>query len=406
MSLIRGCPQPPTSSLPPLRSLDALTEEDILASLHNLRALYCPLSSALTFYGEKSKSDSPLSKPHTQPVDSGYVSGDEGGSANEDDEDVLDSLRADGFERNYALRWLTGFIARSEGLSIWSSEDECERAVDQASYVLASFSSTVEQDADEKDSGITRNFQFDVGPMLFTSTDVPAKVEVKLMDKPIGTGNDHTDVGLQSWGASIVFSDLICAKPERFDITKLSDSPRVIELGAGTGLVGLTLAKLLPYLGYSNADVVATDYHSAVLANLQDNVKANFQEMVPPPLQTCVLDWSAPTFEAPLDRLADLIVATDVIYAPEHAIWIRDCVGHYLKPNGVFWLMATVRQNGKFEGISDTVASAFGNVDYLPRDNMGRKLRILEEERIQKRSGIGRGDETGYDLFKIGWSEA
>ena len=35
--------------------------------------------------------------------------------------------------------------------------------------------------------------------------------------------------------------------------------------------------------------------------------------------------------------------------------------------------------------------------------NDGRVLTILDEEWIEKRPGVGRGDESGYRLFRIGW---
>lgn len=402
MSLISGQLQAPTSSLPPLRSLDDSSEEVIFSALRNLYALYCPLSSALIFQQPKTKCAAPVSEVPTPLVDSGYVSGDED-EEKRDDADALEMLRADSFERNHATSWLTGFIARAEGLSIWSAEEACESAIDQASYVLASFSSTAEENQDDDDIDIVRNFSFDLG----TSTadgEQPTKIQIQLLDKAIGARSDHTDVGLQSWGASIVFSDLLCASPERFGLTTLCHAPRVLELGAGTGLVALTLAKLFPLLGSTDAKIVATDYHAAVLANLKDNVTANFPDPASPSLKACILDWATPTFDAPLDEPADLIVATDVIYAPEHAIWLRDCVAAYLAPNALFWLMVAHRRDGKFEGISDTVTSAFSNPADLPRDKAGRALSILSEERVEKRRGIGRGDESHYNLFKIGWS--
>ena len=34
----------------------------------------------------------------------------------------------------------------------------------------------------------------------------------------------------------------------------------------------------------------------------------------------------------------------------------------------------------------------------------GQTLTILDEEWIEKRPGVGRGDESGYRLFRIGWA--
>ncbi|KAH8682272.1 putative methyltransferase-domain-containing protein [Xylariales sp. PMI_506] len=406
MSLSVPLPTPPTTSLPSLRSLEGLTGDVVFSALRNLYALYCPVSSALIFPRKKPKV--PLGEALTPLVDSGYVSGDDGEQDDDDGEvDALESLRADAFERNFAERWLTGFIARAESLPCWSSNDECETAVDQASYVLASFSTTADEPLDGEDEGLLREFSFALGGSS-AGADQPGSelLQVRLVDKPISTGTDHTDVGLQSWGASIIFSDLICGSPERFGLTRLGSSPQVLELGAGTGLVGLTLARLLPRLGAADANVVATDYHPAVLENLRENVAANCTPESAPRMEVCLLDWSAPSFEPPLDKPADMIVATDVVYAPEHAVWLRDCVGRYLAPNGSFWLMATVRENGKFEGISNTVQAAFTNVDDPPRAADGRVLMILGSEKLAKRSGVGRGDESGYNLFRIGWAAA
>lgn len=196
-----------------------------------------------------------------------------------------------------------------------------------------------------------------------------------------------------------------------------------------------------------SATVIATDYHPTVLENLRANIAENF----PPPaisttaeeehednnnnnevgggvgvtVDACQLDWSAPALGAlpALDAAvpADVLVATDVVYAPEHAAWLRDCAARLLRPGGVFWLMATVRPNGKFEGISDTVRAAFataspqrngsnannplGDNSETKENNEGdRSLAILSEEWLEKRKGIGRGDESGYRLFRIGWA--
>ncbi|KAI1377092.1 hypothetical protein F4677DRAFT_67094 [Hypoxylon crocopeplum] len=402
-----GLPLSPTSSLPPLRSLTALSEEQVFSALDNLQELYCPVSLSRAV-----RSQLEVKKPHgdvpAEPVDSGYVSEDDEDKdkddLNIDTEDLIDALRADVFERNFAIRWLTTLIARSEELQL-DDEDERERMVDKASYVLASFTKAANEN-EEEDTGITRNFSFDLDCSPApgspepneSSIDKNVVIELRLHDGP-HTTTDHTDVGLQSWGASIVFSDLICTSPARFGLahTQLGPSPRIIELGAGTGLVSLVLAKALPHLGVRDAALIATDYHPAVLANLQSNIKLTRVNV-----ETCALDWSAPVLEAPLNVPADILMATDVVYALEHAIWLRDCATRLLSPDGVFWLMMTVRPNGRFEAVVDSVETAFQGTH--PRTPEGRYLTILGNENVEKRRGIGRGDESGYKLFRIGWA--
>ncbi|KAF2677068.1 hypothetical protein K458DRAFT_424256 [Lentithecium fluviatile CBS 122367] len=385
MSLSPHC-LPPSSSLPPARSLHSATEETIVSALHNLQALYCPLRLPTAFTQEKNVT---YASPQ---VDSGYVSEDEDEIAEleqvQDAEEALATLRADEFERTVAVRWLTGLIARADELA-FECEDRRDRVVDDAAFILASFSDTP---GHEKDESLTRDFSF---PLASSGT-----IDIRLNDAPL-SGTDHTDVGLQSWGASIVFSGLMCATPKRFGLDQLPADASIIELGAGTGLVSLALAKLLPHFSVQNPSILGSDYHPAVLENLRVNIATNFPSSTLP-IDTMLLDWASPPAE--LESTADVIFAADVVYAPEHAIWLRDCVARLLKPNGVFWLVVTVRKHGKFDGIPDTTETAF-RCPGCP-DKNGRVLRMVEKTMLDKQRGIGRGDESGYMLFKIGWVAA
>ncbi|KAH7324497.1 methyltransferase [Stachybotrys elegans] len=392
---------PPSSSLPPLARLTSLSYVDLVAALQSLSAIYCPLAFELDADVPK-----PLSKVLAQSADSGYASGVE--EDQEEDQQLgnlqdIACLRHDAFERNLSERWLTGFLARAEGLPCLDSDDKLQRALDKASCVLESFyATTAPEDDDDDEQTYTRKFSF---PLALPDGGEPSPVEVELNDGLAGKNSqDPDDVGLQSWGAAIVVSGLMCETPARFGLTEasLGSRPRIVELGAGTGLISLVLAKMLPQLGMPEAKIIATDYHPAVLANLRANILTNFPAATCTPIEDSFLDWSAPALEAPLDVPADMLVATDVVYAREHAVWLRDCAARMLKPNGVFWLVATVRQNGRFEGISETVEAAFAADDGV-QDASGRKLRILQAEALEKRQNIGRGDESGYKMFRIGW---
>ncbi|KAJ1335512.1 protein-lysine N-methyltransferase EEF2KMT [Microdochium nivale] len=460
----------PTASLPSLRNPACLTEDCISAAIDNLVALYCPLSSVVAL----SNTTAPAKRSHlgyatpattsgtatpslaVPLVDSGYASGvDEFQTEDDFDDDdstpscrpraaaasqqhqlkmALAALRADHYERAFAERWLTTFLARSEEI-VLGSGDYCDdgdeirqQLVDKAACVLGSFHSALDDGQD--DEGVVRNLSFDLAPS--GSATSPSTIEVQLNDGALSS-TDHTDVGLQSWGASIIFSELACDTPERFGLTReeLGPAPRIVELGAGTGLVSLVLGKLLPWLDVPSPLVVATDYHAAVLGNLDANIATNFPSQsgsigaTGPSVVACALDWAGPSFAPPLDKPCDMLVATDVVYAPEHAIWLRDCAARLLASNGVFWLMATVRTAGKFEGISDTVQAAFAaegcppepvsaslsssnddsvEEDLAPGGRRPRVLRIMEEQVLERPGGVGHGDESGYKLFRIGWA--
>lgn len=207
-------------------------------------------------------------------------------------------------------------------------------------------------------------------------------------------------VGLQSWASSILLAERICANPGRFgfEVTKRGESLRVLELGAGTGLLSIAAARILARAQLRPPPlIVATDFHPDVLANLQRNVDTNDDAGG---VLVRELDWSRPNLDgAPFDRAFDVILAADVVYEPPHASWIADCVAALLaRPAGVLWMIIALRTGGRHEGLSSTVIEAFS------REQSGAKLAILEEETLRRIDGHGRADETGYKLFKIGWS--
>ncbi|KAJ8108339.1 hypothetical protein ONZ43_g6453 [Nemania bipapillata] len=398
-------PLPPSSSLPPLRSLNDQLESSILSLLGSLHTLYCPLPTSQAFEANSAPKDLPIA------ADSGYASDND---ENSGDEEQGFELRDDPYERAFAERWLTGFLGRAEDLTCFESDESRQGAIDKASSVLASFFSQDEEDLE--DTEITRDYHFTLnldsceierdGESMGSQT-----ITVQLTDGLAGRDNaDHTDVGLQSWGAAFVFTELMCATPAQLKFTKgaLGPAPRIIELGAGTGLVGIALGKILPRVGVSSPTIIATDFHPTVLANLEANITKNFsstgqdKDAIFPTVLAAPLNWETPDLSPPLDKQADVLVATDVIYDPEHALWLRDCAARMLKPNGIFWLMLTVRTTGKFEGISETVRASFNGRDGL-RNPQGRVLTILDEERFARPDGIGRGDESEYRLFRIGW---
>ncbi|KAJ8125102.1 hypothetical protein O1611_g8538 [Lasiodiplodia mahajangana] len=226
-------PLPPSSSLPPLRSLNDQPEPCILSSLGSLHTLYCPLPTSQAFQANSAPRDLLAA------ADSGYASDND-----ENVEKVEEGfeLRDDPYERAFAERWLTGFLGRAEELTCFESEESRQRAIDKASCVLASFFSQDEEDIEDME--ITRDYHFTLNLDSCEIEEHSAgtnsqTITVQLTDGLAGRDStDHTDVGLQSWGAAFIFTELMCATPMRLNFTKntLSSSPRIIELGAGTGL--------------------------------------------------------------------------------------------------------------------------------------------------------------------------
>ncbi|KAL1738259.1 S-adenosyl-L-methionine-dependent methyltransferase, partial [Schizophyllum fasciatum] len=374
---------PPSSFLTPLSRLRAASTEDVASALAHLRHLYWPESAA----------KAPLPPHFTIPVrhiqksihdmtvpDSGYASGteDEGAMEDEvlldDDDDALEALRADTFERAFVIRWLTGLIARADAWAGTIDEEDRLDVIDDASSLLSAFTCSEE----EAEVAVTRELAFPAPDGI--------SVRVELNDAPLST-SDHTSVGLQSWASSIVLAERMCANPSQFGVS--TSSPRILELGAGTGLLSIVAAKLAPA-----SVIVATDYHPDVLANCAANVATNASGSAPIAVER--LDWQSPEYAGALAAPFDVVLAADVIYHPEHACWIKGCVERTLRPGGLFWLMIPVRATGRHEGMYRTVEEVFAPG--------ASRLTILEDEHITRRDGVGRADEVGYRLYKIGWT--
>ena len=109
--------------------------------------------------------------------------------------------------------------------------------------------------------------------------------------------------------------------------------PRILELGAGTGLVGIAAAAFFP------VSVHLTDLPEIVpnlLANVAQNnyiiTHANGGKAT-----AGVLDWSdLPKNGNPSSSLQkpDIILAADPLYSPLHPIWLTDAISMFLKRDG------------------------------------------------------------------------
>lgn len=175
--------------------------------------------------------------------------------------------------------------------------------------------------------------------------------------------SDHLSVGVQTWGSAILLGRELALRPDKFGLfaSHAGDGGvRVLELGAGTGLLSILSRKILDLRAAArgaasaageNIDVVlATDFLPSVLDNLKLCVDLNFPPTVAAPaanggVQIAKLDWT--TFPAFAERVLragstdlaeakneedmapyvsrpfDLVLASDCVYDPTHAGMIR-----------------------------------------------------------------------------------
>jgi predicted nicotinamide N-methyase len=293
-------------------------------------------------------------------------------------------LRADEFERAYMLRWLTYLINHTERLQ--GSPSDVESVINRAAALLANCGGASSAGV------ISRVLEFPSarGPVGITLQDIPL-------------ANGLASVGAQTWGGACVLAEIIAAQPAEFGLENPKTPLRVLELGAGTGLVGLTLAVLAKLMDVS-VTVVCTDYYPSVLENLAANIDANFSAENRS-ISSHFLDWSSFLENTdppppPLDQPFDLILGADIIYEPEHASWVHACVSRLLDPtrSSQFHLVIPLRRTHTLE--SRSVELVFG--DRRQETSMSG-LTILAMETIVCDVEGSVTEEVEYAYYRIGW---
>ncbi|MCJ1291649.1 hypothetical protein MMC34_003194 [Xylographa carneopallida] len=157
-------------------------------------------------------------------------------------------------------------------------------------------------------------------------------------------------------------------------------SPRVLELGAGTGLLGIAAAAII------RANVDLTDLPD-IYENLAYNALRNRQlaESHGGSLTTFALDWSdLPSPDTVRGKQYDMILAADPLYSPEHPSMLADTIALYLLAESSSRVVVELPLREAYQP----------EVDHF-RDSMKRKgLTIMAE-----------GEEVGYDDWGNGSQE-
>ncbi|GEQ68467.1 hypothetical protein JCM33374_g2135 [Metschnikowia sp. JCM 33374] len=182
--------------------------------------------------------------------------------------------------------------------------------------VSCNFSWIPEEDAAEIQSlaalRLAENCGRTAQPEMLRSIEIPSLPTKLLLKEPSLTSDN---LGLKTWGSSFILGSRLASQPHK---NYLLDP--VLELGAGTGLVGMVAC----CLGHPTT---LTDL-AEIVPNLQSNIDSNEIENA----HVAELDWSNPS--SFLEKFGNLkfstIILSDPLYSSQHPQWIVNMLDLFL----------------------------------------------------------------------------
>lgn len=127
------------------------------------------------------------------------------------------------------------------------------------------------------------------------------------------------NLGLKTWASSYLLSKRLRELP----LPEFAAGARALELGSGTGLVGMAAA------GTFRIPVLLTDLPE-IVPNLRRNVDAN-RGVLGGGVGVAVLDWRDDGGVKTEEERFELVLAADPVYSPEHPALVAGMVGVWLK---------------------------------------------------------------------------
>lgn len=153
------------------------------------------------------------------------------------------------------------------------------------------------------------------------------------ISEPSGVSSEN--LSLSTWGASFILANHLhkITLPSALAVMR----PKILELGAGTGLVGLSAAV------FWRAKVILTDL-PAILPGLEANISLNrtLLDQNDSPVEAGSLDWTSPkkivlstseeiTVEKDISKY-HVILAADTIYDEDHPELLCTTIAEWLAP--------------------------------------------------------------------------
>lgn len=286
-------------------------------------------------------------------------------------------------------RYLTSIIASP--LAWIEDDEEKERVWEVASQRLSERSGRTGMGAIDRTFAIPLSTTVDNGvdgacdALAMSVKDYNDEaLQIRLHEPALTSDN----LGLKTWASSYLLAKRLATL--RQSLPRLAEGDHILELGAGTGLVGMAAAAIL------KADVFLTDLPD-IVPNLERNARTNAVSIADHSggiVHTAVLDWSEPgTFspsihDAPRPAQSfPLILAADPIYSPDHPRLLVQAIAQHLR----------------HDVDARVVVEMPVRTAYVPeRDDFRQRM---------KEMGLGivnneEGEEVGYDDWGRGEDEA
>lgn len=157
------------------------------------------------------------------------------------------------------------------------------------------------------------------------------------------------------------------------DASMIASASSILELGCGTGVVGLTCAKYTK----TNAAITLTDSEPALWPLLRQSIQDND---VPNNDKIAIhgLDWRDPTTFLTSSEKHDLVVAADVLYSGMDKLFARALASHIHSMHTIALVASPFRKDSPLKGFLEA-AQKLG----------------LQVERLQDENGQAAGAYTG-----------
>ena len=147
----------------------------------------------------------------------------------------------------------------------------------------------------------------------------PKSLSIKIKEQTLFKADGGE--GLHLWEASVVLS--------RYSIkhNSIFKNKKIIELGCGCGLLGISILKEIPVEKYT-----FSDYNESVLNNLKENLKLNGISVNHPNIEIKKVDWKNYDKMAPNEY--DIIIGTELIYKGGAILELSKVISKILKLDG------------------------------------------------------------------------